>query len=407
MASRDLPLKNIRVANFGWVWAGPVVGQTLGYLGAEVYKIESNTRIDLTRKLPPFGGGEASPNHSLSNHACWAGNGSVTLNLKKPEALELARELVAVSDVVIENFGPGVMDQFGLGYEDLVRVKPDVVMFSMPAAGLTGPLRDVRTYGLSLTSITGLDSLNGYIGGAPVPVENAFSDPFNGIMGAFAVLTALAHRDRTGVGQHVDYSQAEAVMQMVGPAYMDYVLNSRVAGPIENRHPLGVAAPHGVFPCSGDDRWIAIAVLTEEEWRALVEAMDSPEWAASEEFATAAERVSNIDALHTKLAEFTAAYDDRELSERLQAVGVAATPVLNVADLLNDPHYKDRGTFVEVHHPLGFDETIYGAYVKTSRTVADVRPGPWIGQDNEHVFKDILGLSEERYDELVAAEIIY
>jgi benzylsuccinate CoA-transferase BbsF subunit len=283
----SLPLDGIRVANFGWVWAGPVVGQTLGFLGAEVYKIESRARLDLTRMLPPFAEGVRDPNRSLSNHACWAGNGSITLNLKKPEARELARQFVAKCDVVVENFGPGAMEAMGLGYETLRQVRPDLVMLSMPAAGLSGPLRDVRTYGLSLTSMTGLDSVTGYWGGPPVPFENAFADPFNGLMGAFAVLAALAYRRRTGEGQHIDYSQQEAVMQMMGPALMDYALNGRVAG------------------------------------------------------------------------------------------------------------------------PLGFRETIYGAYVKASRTRPQIRPGPAIGQDNDYVFRELLGLSEERYRQLIAEQVIY
>jgi crotonobetainyl-CoA:carnitine CoA-transferase CaiB-like acyl-CoA transferase len=295
-----LPLDGIRVANFGWVWAGPVTGQTLGFLGAEVYKIESHARVDMTRSLPPFAGGERDPNRSLSNHACWAGNGSVTLNLKREEARELARQLVAESDVVIENFGPGVMSGLGLGYEDLRKVKPDIVMFSMPAAGLYGPLKDIRTYGLSLTSTTGLDSLTGYLDGPPVPVENAFSDPYNGIMGAYAILTALQHRDRTGRGQHVDYSQQEAVMQMVGPAFMDYELNQRVAGTLGNRHPLGAAAPHGVFPCAGEDRWISIAVVEDDEWRGLVRALGEPDWARAPALASGAGRIEHLDEIHEK-----------------------------------------------------------------------------------------------------------
>ncbi len=405
--ARALPLQGIRVANFGWVWAGPVVGQTLGFLGAQVYKIESRARIDMTRTLPPFAEGIRDPNRSLSNHACWAGNGSITLNLKRPEARELARELIARCDVVVENFGPGVMEKLELGYQALRGVKPDLVMFSMPAAGLSGPLKDIRTYGLSLTSTTGLDSLTGYVGGPPIPVENAFSDPYNGILGAFAILTALHHRDRTGKGQHIDYSQQEAVMQMVGPAFMDYAINGRVAGPIGNRHPLGRAAPHGVFPCAGEDRWISIAVTNEEEWRGLIEAMGDPEWARAPEFASLAARVANIEALHERVAAWTGGFDDRELAERLQRHGVAGAPVLNVADLLHDPHYRERGTFVEVDHPLGFRETIYGAYVKTSRTEARVRPGPVIGQDNDYVFKDLLGLPEQRYGQLIADEVIY
>jgi benzylsuccinate CoA-transferase BbsF subunit len=404
---KNLPLKGVRVANFGWVWAGPVTGQTLSFLGAEVYKIESRTRVDLTRKLPPFGGGVADPDRSLSNHACWAGNGSVTLNLKKPEALELALQLVAECDVVVENFGPGVMDDFGLGYEKLRTVKPDVVMFSMPAAGLDGPMKNIRTYGVSLTSVTGLDSLTGYVGGPPIPVENAYSDPYNGILGAFAVIAALRHRDRTGKGQHVDFSQQEAIMQTVGPAFMDYEMNGRNAGPMGNRHPLGAAAPHGVFPCVDEDRWISIAVFDEEEWRGLVTAMENPDWAAAVDFSTPASRVANIETLHENLAAWTVDFDDRELTALLQKHGVAAAPVLNVADLLDDPHYKARGTFIEVDHRLGFKETIYGAYVKTSRTEAAVRTGPVMGQDNDHVFKILLGISDERYAQLVAEEVIY
>ena len=402
-----LPLAGIRVANFGWVWAGPVVGQTLGFLGADVLKIESRARIDLTRMLPPFGGGVRDPDRSLSNHACWAGNGSVSLNLKHADGRRLARDLIARCDVVIENSGPGVMEDLELGWNELRVVKPDLVMFSMPAAGLTGPLKDIRTYGLSLTSTTGLDSLVGYGDGAPIPVENAFSDPYNGIMGAFAILTALYHRDRTGQGQHIDYSQQEAVMQMVGPAFMDYALNGRSAGPLGNRHPRAAAAPHGVFPCTGEDRWIAIAVTGDDAWQALVDAMDRPAWATAPALTTLAGRLAALDALHRQLAAWTAPQDDYALAQRLQSAGIAATPVLNVADLLREPHWRARGSFIEVAHPLGVEETIYGAYVKTSRSRIDVRPGPRIGQDNERVLKGLLGLDDDRYRALVEARAIY
>jgi len=405
--AKKRPLEGIRVVNFGWVWAGPVVGQTLGFLGAEVFKVESRARIDMTRNLPPFAEGIPGPNRSLSNHACWAGNGSISLNLKKTEAKKLVLELIAHSDVVIENFGPGVMEQLGLGYRELVAAKKDIILFSMPAAGLSGPLKNVRTYGLSLTSLTGLDSLVGYKGEGPTPVENAYSDPFVGIFGAFAIVAALQHRDNTGTGQHVDFSQQEAIMQMVGPAYVDYVLNGRVAGTKGNEHPLSAASPHGVFPCAGEDRWISIVVMTDPEWQGLREAMGHPEWAAQDAYASPQARQANIEELHRHLGGWTARFDDRELADRLQGFGVAAAPVLNVADLLNDPHYKARQTYVEVPHPLGFRETIYGSYVKTSAFDVDIKPGPTIGQDNERVFKEILSMSSERYDQLVAEEVIY
>jgi benzylsuccinate CoA-transferase BbsF subunit len=220
-----------------------------------------------------------------------------------------------------------------------------------------------------------------------------------------APVAALNFRDRSGKGQHIDYSQQEAVMQMVGPAFMDYTMNGRVAGTLENKHPAAAAAPHGVFPCQGDDRWISIAVVTEQEWEGLRQAMGDPGWAAG--FTDTDGRLAAIESLHEKLAAWTAGFDDYELARLLQSHGVAAAPVLNVADLLKDPHYRERGTFIEVTHPLGFKETIYGAYVKTSRSEVDVQPGPAIGRDNDHVFKNILGLSEKRYRGLIEDEIIY
>lgn len=402
-----LPLAGLRVANFGCSWLGPVAGQTLAFLGAEVYKIESRVRVDINRTLPPFAEGIASPDRSLQNHAGWAGNGSVTLNLKQPEAVALAKRLVAQCDVVLENFSPGTLARLGLGFEELCAVRPDLIMVSMPAAGAWGKLSAVRTYGTSLASLTGLDAITGYYGGPPVPVENAFCDPLGGLIGAFGALLALAHHRRTGRGQHVELSQQEGIMQLVGPAFMDWVLNGRDAVPLGNRHPLAAAAPHGVFPCAGEDRWVSVAVASDEEWHGLVRAMGQPEWALAAEFGSQPGRIAQLDLLHERLAAWTSGQDDYALAHQLQAHGVAAAPVLNVADLLSDPHYRARGTFIEVQHPLGFRETIYGAYVKTSRSVVEVRPGPAIGQDNEHVFRDLLGLSEDAYHALIEAEVIY
>ena len=196
-------------------------------------------------------------------------------------------------------------------------------------------------------------------------------------------------------------------MQMVGPAFMDYALNGRVAGPIDNRHPLAACAPHGVFPCEGDDRWISLVAMTEAEWESLVAAMGEPDWARSDDYATPEARLRNLESLHARIAEWTAGHEDRALAERLQQHGVAAAPVLDVSDLLTDPQFAARETFVEVDHPLGYRETIYGAYVKLGRTPAVVRPGPWIGQDNDHVFLELLGLDADRYQTLKDDQVIY
>ncbi len=401
------PLAGVRIANFGWGWLGPVCGQTLGFLGAEVLKIESRTRVDINRTLPPFGGGIRDPDRSLMNHAAWAMNGSVTIDLKKPEGIDLARRLVAHCDVALENFGPGVMARLGLGYDELRTVNPEIVMVSMPAAGLFGPLAGIRTYGMSLSSITGLDSLTGYVGEPPMPVENAFADPLGGIIGALAALLGLCRRERTGRGQHVDFSQQEGILQLVAPAFMDYVMNGRVAGPIGNRHPLAAGAPHGVFPCAGDDHWISIAVLTDREWQGLVRAMGTPQWAREPQLDGAAGRVARVAYVHERLAAWTRGFEHRELARLLQEHGVAAAPVLSVAELLDDPQHAARRTFVEVEHPLGFPETIYGPYVGTSGFSPEVRPGPTMGQDNERVFKELMGIADESYRRLVEAKVIF
>ncbi|WP_168160010.1 CaiB/BaiF CoA transferase family protein [Steroidobacter denitrificans] len=407
-ASSQLPLSGMRVANFGWGLVGPMVGQLLSFLGAEVYKIESNARIDFQRKVPPFHRGIPDPDRSIQNHACWAGNGSVTLDLKRPEAQELALKLVAKCDVAIENFSPGVLQRMNLGYEQLKSVRPDLIMVSMPAAGFTGPLHKLRTYGNSLACLAGLDSVTGYYDSSrPLGMETAPADMLGGVIGALAVLIAAYHRRRTGKGQHIECSQQEAFMHLIGPGFLDYVLNGRVAGPLGNRHPLQAAAPHGVFRCRGEDRWIALAVTTDEEWRGLVAALGNPAWAFAPELAELRGRLRDIDAIHMHLAAWTQGHDDYELAQLLQRHGVAATPVLNVADLLSDPHFRARSTFIEVMHPLGFTETIYGAYVKCSRSKPHVHPGPARGSDNERVFKGLLGLTEARYRELVERQIIY
>jgi len=405
--TKALPLRGLRVVNLGWVWAGPVVGQTLAFLGAEVLKVESRSRVDTTRKMPAFHQNKPDPDRSLSNHALWAGNGSVSLNFKQPEALELLKQLIACSDVVVENFSPGVMERLGLSYPELCRVKQDIILLSLSSAGLNGPMKNLRTYGTTLTALTGLDSLTGYKGEMPAPVENAYTDPYTGILGGFAVLGALRHRNRTGEGQHIDFSQHEAVMQLTGPAYMDYVFNGRIGGTKGNTHPLNGAAPHGVFPCRGKDRWISIAISDDAHWRDLVKELESPESLSGEEFATLSQRLARIDELHERLGACTKPLDARELTDKLQARGVCAAPVLNVGDLLHDEHLRARNTFIEVEHPLGFKETIYGAYVKTSRAQPVVRPGGAIGQDNSYVFKEILGLSEQRYADLIERQVIY
>ena len=401
-----LPLAGLRVANFGWGVVGPTAGQLLAFLGAEVYKVESRARPDIQRTIPPFVDNEPDPDRSIQNHAFWAGNRSVTLNLGTDEGRSLARDLVARCDVVMENFGRGVMERFGLGYDTVGAGRLELIYASLSSTGQFGPLSGLRTYGNSLSGLAGLDGITGYADGRLQAMENAYADPLGGVVGALSVLLALAHRERTGRGQHVDYAQLEGTLQLVGPTFLDYVLNGRVGGPLGNRHPVSAGAPHGVFPCAGTDRWIAIAVLTDAEWQGLVRALGDGFWAHDPGLAVANGRLAAIDALHVRLADWKRRFERDALAARLQGFGVAASPVCDVSDLLDHPHYRARRTFIEVEHPLGFRETIYGEYVKCSRTRPAIRPGPAVGQDNDLVFQELLGLSEARYRDLIARKVI-
>lgn len=406
LTATRLPLEGVRVANFGWVWAGPMVGQVLGFLGADVVKIESRARIDIMRFVPPCEDPKPHPERSLTQHNMWAGNGSVSLDLAKPEGRALAHALVAHCDVAIENFGPGVAERCEVRYSDLRRFRPDIVLLSMPAAGHDGPLKDVRTYGNALASLTGLDSLTGYGPGDVIPFEQPMADAHNGVLGAFAVLAALFQRRRTGEGQLIELSQQEGLSHLIAPAFLDYMLNGRVGGPLGNRHPLDQAAPHGVFPCAGEDQWIAIVVEEDAEWRALAAAVDQ-DWVRAPGWATREGRLADLERLDAQLADWTRPQDGRALCERLQACGVAATPVLDVPGLSGDPHFAARETFVELENPQGFRETVYAPFVKASRSRPLARPGPMLGQDNERILKGLLGLTDERYAELVERQVIY
>lgn len=404
-ASGGLPLEGLRVANFGWVWAGPMTGQLLGFLGADVIKVESRARVDLMRHVPPFEDPEPHFDRSLTQHNMWAGNASVSLDLAKPAGRELAHQLVSHCDVAIENFGPGVAERCELLYRDLVPHRPDLVMLSMPAAGLSGPLMNVRTYGNALASLTGLDSLTGYGPGDVIPFEQPMADAHNGVLGAYAILAALHQRRQTGEGQLIELSQQEGLAHLIAPAFLDFMLNGRDGAPLGNRHPLDQAAPHGVFPCAGEDQWVAIVVEDDAEWRALAEAIGEA-WAGADGLATREGRLAQQDELHAKLAAWTRPQSARALCESLQARGVAATPALDVPGLSDDPHFRARGTFVEVEYPLGFRETVYAPYVKMSRSRLEPRSGPVLGADNERVLKGLLGLSDARYAELVAEKVI-
>lgn len=400
------PLSGIRVADFTWVWAGPFCTLQLAHLGAEVIRMESARRVCVTRMLPPWPGGEPHPNRSGYFNQYNQGKRSVTIDFSKPEGVELAKRIVAISDVAAENFAAGVIDRLGLGYEELRKVKPDIIMVSMSGYGQTGPERHYVSYGPAQVPLSGMSSLTGYIGWPPMHVGMSYGDPNAGLHAAFVLLAALLYRERTGKGQYIDMSQWESSMVVLAEGIMDYTMNGTQPPRSGNRDPW--MAPHGIFPCAGEDRWVSIACGSDEEWRALCQAMGRPELADDPRFRTLADRKANEDELEAIVSEWTSKQDPFEVTRRLQEAGVAAFPPLSNRELAEDPHLNARGFFVEKEHPEVGVRKHAGIPWRMSETPCEVwRAAPVLGQDNEYVFGELLGMSRQQIVDLVEREVIF
>ncbi|MDO8670092.1 MAG: CoA transferase [Dehalococcoidia bacterium] len=402
-----LPLEGIRVIDFGWVWAGPVLGQHLADFGAEVIKIESRKRIDLARSTPSISPDlEPGPEVCSMFHNFNRNKLSLTVDLSHPEGVKLVRQLVRVSDIAVENFSPRVLAKFGLAYDDLRLVKPDIIMATLYAAGSYGPLKDIVTYGPSLSALAGLDGLVGYADGRVLGMQTAYADPTAGTIGVFAVLAALLHRELTGEGQYIDMSQWEATSALLGEAIMDYTMNGTVHGPSGNRHRHMV--PHGCYPCDGKDAWITVAVDSEVEWRSLCQVMGDPEWSKDERFADGYRRLNNREELDARIADWTRGFSKMSLQERLQAEGVAAMAVFNVEDRYCNPHWQSREVHVPLPHPFVPDDAVYGIGWKLSETPGSLRRhAPLLGEHNEYILCDLLGMDKNTLDRLTEEKVLY
>jgi benzylsuccinate CoA-transferase BbsF subunit len=398
-------LDGIRVVDFGHVWAGPYATALLADLGAEVIKVESAIRLDVHRRQGPYAGGQAGVDRSAVWNAQNRGKLGCTLNLASPEGVALAKRLVTVSDVVVENFAPRVMARLGLDYPALRAVRLDIVMVSMPGFGSTGPDRDHVSYGQSLIAASGIAATTGYPGGPPMSLGESYPDLAAACHAAFAVLAALHHRLETGEGQHIDLSQLESSICLLPEPLLDFAMTGVIRGRAGSRD--DTMAPHGCFRCLGDDRWVAIAVGTDAEWEALRRAMGDPEWARAACFAEAPGRRQHQDELERRIEAWTRARSAEEVMTRLQAVGVPAGVSMTVADLLRDPHLAARGAFVEVDHPETGPQVVYAPVWKLSGTPATIRrPAPRLGEHNAYVFGQLLGLSADEIAGLVSREII-
>lgn len=388
------PLAGVRIADFTWVWAGPFCTLQLAHLGAEVIRIETATRPCVTRVLPPWADGEFGVNRSGYFNQYNQGKLSLTLDLKHPRAVELAKEVVAKSDVVCENFAAGVMDRMGLGYSMLQQVKPDIIMIALSGYGASGPESEFVSYGPAQVPLSGMSSLTGYRDWPPMHVGISYGDPTGGLHGAVAVLAALLHRARTGRGQFIDLSQQETTVAVIPDGVTEYTMNGTQPPRDGNRDPH--MAPHGIFRCAGEQRWVAIAVRDDAEWQRFTQAIGRPELAADSQFRTLAARKAHEERLEEMVTEWTLTHAPEEVTQLLQAAGIPAFTAYSSKDLSEDVHVNAADFFVNLVHPeVGARQHVGIPWRMSATPCAVQRPAPCLGEHTDYVLSEILGYGSD------------
>jgi benzylsuccinate CoA-transferase BbsF subunit len=398
-----LPFEGIRIADFGWIFAVPHATAWLGALGADVIRIESSRAPDLVRFLTGTDG-KIGINRSGVFHSINTSRKSVTLNLAKPEAQEIARRIVARSDIVTENYTVGNMTKYGLSYTDLVKVKPDIIMMSGTPLGQSGPYANTVGFGPTTQAFAGLCHITGYPDSTPCGIGGTWPDFAVGTGMVFFLLAALHHRDRTGEGQYLDLSMAEMVTTMMPEAMMEFLMNGRDPLPLGNRD--DAMAPHGVFPAAGDDRWIAIAIASDEEFAALAEVLAVPLLARDPMYLRLSNRLANVDALEREIAARTRNFDRDELVAKLRQRNIATGPVYNAAELVEDTAFQSSGMLVTLNHGEVGARVVPGIPARFSAIEPDYRGSPMMGEHSDQVLTELLGMSAEEISHLRASEVL-
>jgi crotonobetainyl-CoA:carnitine CoA-transferase CaiB-like acyl-CoA transferase len=411
-----LPLEGVRVADLTVVWAGPLATKLLADLGAEVIRVESKDRFPsstkglapyLPKELVPRLGylGGAYPDHDpgerpFNRHAMYNVHGpnklSCTMELDTPAGQEAFERLIAVSDVMVENNAVRVGERLGFGWERLSRINPRLILVRMPPLGLDGPYANAVGFGAHFEALAGVTYIRGYPEADPTRSSDTFHmDDASGHAVLFAVLAALLHRRKTGRGQFIEVPQAENLMQQMGEAFLDYSMNRRAAQPHGNTHPYFV---QGCYPCRGEDQWVVLTVETDAQWDAMTAILGRPDWARDPAWRNALERRRRQDELDGRLTAFFRNTERDAIVRTLQDAGIPAAPVYREADVFADPHFRARRFFRPLTHP----ETgthLYPAHIPkySAMELRWARAAPTLGQDNEYVYRTVLGYREEEY----------
>ena len=386
------PLDGVRVLDFSQVVAGPYTTMLLGWLGAEVVRIESARR---PRPTPPH----LADTLNCSKKSC-------SLDLTSQEGRDLAIQLVQCSDVVVENFSPRTMRRFGLDYPALRQVKPDLVMISMSAFGQTGPDRDYVGLAPGFMAYTGWMHMTGFPEGPPMLGGTvSYNDLVSGLYAVFAILSALHYRGRTGKGQYIDLAQAEVAATVVAEAVVEHTITGK--SPIRRGNRDNALAPHGCYRCKGEDSWVTIAVNTDEEWQAMCLVMGHPEWTSSDKFADSLSRWKNQDELDQLVQSWTSQRTHYEVMKLLQEAGVPAGPSLNAQELLNDSHLQERGAFITTTKPGAPQRAMAGLPWNANGSTPMYHRAPLVGEDNEYLLGQLLGIPPVQIEQLVSARVLY
>jgi crotonobetainyl-CoA:carnitine CoA-transferase CaiB-like acyl-CoA transferase len=396
MTMNEKPLSGLRVLDFTWMLAGPYATRLLADFGAEVIKIQSKKTAS---------GAESNPTPYFN---AWNRNKrSITLDLGHPEAREIALKLTAISDIVIENFSPRVMSNWGLNYERLREVRPNLIMVSLSAMGQTGPWKNFVALGPTLQALSGLTYLTSFNKDSPMGLGFAYADVVAGLYAALAVLAALEYREKKDKGQYIDLSEYEALCSTMGPAFLEAAIHPVAIVPKGNRPDYILAAPYGCYQCTGEDRWCVIAVHTEEEWQGLCKAMGSPDWTGEKRFSTPSRRKIFSEELDELLGRWTIQHPAEEVAALLQKNGVPAGVVQNARDLAKDPQLIARRFFVNLEHPvLGQTITDAPPIHFEQEPAVDWKAAPLLGEDNRYVYKELLGFTENELSNYMDRGII-
>ncbi len=420
--SKKSVLAGVRVLDLTRVWAGPLAVRMLADLGAEVILIEAlqarggdKALLEVMKQmrkegrrfrfLPDGDPGDQPWNRQGLFNDFHRNKYGITLDLSKSEGQDIFKQLVKISDVVVENYTPRVMKNFGLDYPILKEINPGIIMISMPGYGMTGPYRDYPAFGTVIEQYVGFGSTMGYADSGPYRMQSTYPDPVAAVNGASAVMLALWHRRRTGKGQYIDQAMIEASTGLLGEVILDYSMNKRLPQRLGNRHRF--MAPHGCYRCRGEDVWVVIAVANDEEWQSLSDVMGNPAWTKEERFADQLSRWNNQDELDKLISEWTIRHDHYQVMHMLQGAGVTVGAVLNAKETLSDPQLKDRNYFIEVTHPQAGTHLYPGLPLKLSRTPASFRrPAPCIGEHNEYILGKLLNLSKDEIAQLEKDQVI-